>query len=296
MQSRLEEAGRAQELVRRQYSDSRSPSGDEEEIDLLELWGVLKKRGRLILGVTLASMLVGGTSVFLMPPAFESRAVIRVGQIGQAGQGASLAPIERPQDLIQRLGQEYRVGERNPPNPLPRVEAVSAVDRSNPAGLVEIKAHARSPEQSQALLRKVTSDLLEQHRKLFASVVDVQWEERTKLAAAAAEIQEEAHRFTRELESRTTRPSALSALVLLEAARRQSELNALRSQIAQLDLLLSPANTYGTRVIVEPTLRGAPVKPKKALIIALAGTLGLFLAVFLALVGAGRSRAGSRSS
>jgi LPS O-antigen subunit length determinant protein (WzzB/FepE family) len=294
---------------RQQQDHVRGQSSRDEDIDLLDLWQVLEKRKLLILGTTFASAVAASVVAFLMPPTFESRAAIQVGQVAHIGQAgipvdlnqatefrqiekqAEARQIEKPQVLIERLKQEYRVGERNPPNPLPRVESVAAVDRTNLSGLVEIKAHARRSEESQAFLRKVTDDVLQEHRRRFAQIVGLQREERGRLAAVVMEMQEEAARFSRELEKQSTRSDALAALVLLERARRQSELNALRSQIAQWDLLLSPANTYETRLILEPTRPVSPVKPKKALIIVLAGVIGLFLGVFLAFVGASRSRA-----
>lgn len=282
---------------RPQQADFRKPPRNDDEIDLLELWEALKRRRLFILALTLGATLAAAVVVFAMPPTFESRAVIQVGQVaqiwqaGQSGQSMQVWAIERPPDLIERLKQEYRVGENDPPNPLPRIEAVEAADRRNPSAIVEIKAHARTPEEGRAFLRKVTDDLLQQHRKLFVRSISVQREERDRLATAAARIEEDTARFAREIERGASRSNALSAMLLLERSRRLSELSTLRSQIAQWDLLLSPANTYETRLIVEPTLRASPVKPRKALIIVLSGVIGLFLGAFLILVKSSASRA-----
>ncbi len=269
---------------------------DEAEIDLRELWNALKNRKLLVLGLPGSAALLAAVTVFLLPPSFESRAVIQVGQTaqlgqaGQLGQAAYFAPIERPQDLIERLKQQYRVGEEDPPNPLPRVESVAPVDRRNPSAIIEITARARTPEESQAFLRSVTTAVLEEHRRLFTQLVGIQREERNRLMAAAARMEEDAARLSRQLNRPVSGSGALAGLLLLERTQRLSELNALRGQVAQWDLLLSPANCYETRLILEPTRPLSPVRPRKTLIIVLAGMLGLFAGVFLAIAGPGRSR------
>ncbi|HEY8367934.1 MAG TPA: Wzz/FepE/Etk N-terminal domain-containing protein [Thermodesulfobacteriota bacterium] len=273
---------------------------DQDEVDLRELWEAFRRRRLAILATALGSALAAAVVVFLIPPTFESRVVIQIGQVAQVarGVGAQVAfvPLERPKDLVDRLREEHQVDADGVPRPYPRVEAVAAVDDRNPSSIIEITAHGRSAEESQAFLEAVTDGVLGHLEGLFAQYVGVQREERGRLAATVARLEEELVRLDREIESRAARSDPMTAMLVLEKSRRLSELNDLRGQIALWDQVLSPTNTYESRVIVEPTPRPSPVKPRKGLIIVMAGALGFLLAAFGVLFGHAWSRTARRAA
>jgi uncharacterized protein involved in exopolysaccharide biosynthesis len=275
---------------RNREQEHRGAPLSDDEIDLGEVWTKLWRRRRLILAVTITTAAVAGIIAFVIPSVFDSRAVIQIGQIGhiirpdrpEDSVQAQFRYIERPQVLVERLKQAYRVGERNPPTPLPRVESVEPVDRNNASGLVEITARAYSAEEGQAFLRQVTGEVLEHHRTLFRHVTELHRDERVRLAAAATGMREEIARLNKELGRASSKSDAFTALMLMEKARRFSELNALENEILEADLLLSPANSYESRLILEPTLRRSPAWPNRVLIVALTAAAGLFLGMLLA--------------
>ncbi|HEX7125087.1 MAG TPA: Wzz/FepE/Etk N-terminal domain-containing protein, partial [Thermodesulfobacteriota bacterium] len=143
---------------------------DPDEVDLRELWEAVRRRRLVILATALGSAIVAAVVVLLMPDTFESRVVIQVGQVAQVAQGpgasVDFTPLERPRDLVDRLREQYRVDADDAPRPYPRVETVAAVDDRNPSSIIEITAHGRSAEESQAFLRGVTDGVLEHLRGL----------------------------------------------------------------------------------------------------------------------------------
>jgi len=76
----------------------------EDEINLLDYWRVLKKRGRMILGLVLVSVFTAGfMSYFVMTKIYESRASILAPK-ESGGSGASLAAALAASGAAQFLG------------------------------------------------------------------------------------------------------------------------------------------------------------------------------------------------
>lgn len=270
--------------------DRRSPP--PTEVDLAEILTAISTYKGFVFGTVAASIVCAVIVTFIVPPTFESRAVLQVGQVSQVRQVAGTGGIEQalrqnieePHVLAERLRQQYRVTQRVPPIPLPRVASVVALGQGASVPLVELRVHGRTPQESWDFLSRVTVDVQAEHQALLDGLVSVQRRERDRVAMAVEETRRNLTMITSRLEGRARPDDGQSLITLVERSHVLSEMGSLQGRLAVWDMLLSQANTHPTRIVVPATEPIAPVKPRRTLIIALAAAGAFVLSVVVAFV------------
>lgn len=256
----------------------------DDEVSLMELWRVLTKRTGLILSILLMSLIVAGLFIFFTPPVYESRAVLQIGQIGQAGQ------IESPAILVKRLIVQDKTdgGAAETGKARSFIQAASVERNTN---LISITARGPAPRTTQEYLARVIETVMQEHRKLSDFAQKEQQQSLNLLQVRGHEINQAIDAFekdVRALARQSASADVASPYVITAFAQERSRLFELRMQIEQkqrdLHIAMSELQSKPTALIKAPTLSADPIKPRPLLYFALAIGLGLMLGVSSAFV------------
>ena len=255
----------------------------EDEIDLYELFSVLWRRKSFVLGVIFGGTLLAVVYVLVVPKVYRAKAVLmpiektgtprlpaslaflgaELGLGGGTGASASqiLALLESDRlrrilieryDLIQVLFPETDNHSPDINDALESLRGIYSVSQDRKLGTITITADFRDPEKAAWLLEILISTLRE-------ILVDEQIELAEKTIAL----------LERELEG-TEDPLLKKKLYELMAQNIESMVNAKVSR------------NFIFKVIDPPQIPDKHYKPKRRLIVAVAGISSLFLGIFLA--------------
>ncbi len=258
----------------------------EDEISLIDLWRVIVKRKKMIIGSLLLALLLVGAWLAITKPVYESRAVIgigqvgQVGQVGQAGQAGQAGQVETPQLLVQRLKEEYRVkDESEGEQKFPLVKDVKTMEKSLPNG-VEIIAQAYSAQEAQKFLVDVAAKVIKQHQKLFDLARTEQQRQLDSLQNEHDRIEQALALIEHRVSSLVGSEASLAGLLTLQKDLLLQRLPQIEQQQTVVRLAMSELQSRPTVLLRQPTLPINPVKPKPGLYLALATVLGLMLGIF----------------
>lgn len=265
-----------------------------DDINLLDLWQILARRKWWVLGLPLLAVISAVVAVTFMKPQWEAKAAIRVGMVGQAGQaGQAIEPSARIVERMKLKSFEDAVlvqlgllGEKTSEVALFRsglkVKALPNTD------LIELKVRGYSQESAERFALATVGYLQHIHNEMSASTV-----QRTKQLLAQVERELAQTRAERE---KVLQIESLKDKVITEAnfmgnivlanimLKRDNELRGLELAKMSYEEQLDPMRTYPTSYMEKISVSDGPVAPKKALIVLMAGVLGLFfgvMAVFL---------------
>lgn len=287
----------------------------EEEIELIDIFRILWKRRKLILvGTLLLTIGAAGISL-LLPKVYEVSTLLEPGirPIADAnGQIISEMPVVTPDALRENiLGGAYdaRIQKKLniAPKDYPKIKVVTPKNTL----LVKISIESSKPEQALAILNELVSlagsdiqEKLESEKSKIGNeikltqIYDQSLVEKIKLVekqttAVTAKMQDLEKNRERSMASRTT--DAMSVLLYSnEIQNQQIYLNGLQEKLKNLEteaqgssvridnLRLKLSLIKSTSLTKPPSIPDKPVKPKKALIVALAFCLGLMGTMLLA--------------
>ena len=250
----------------------------EDEISLIDLWRVIIKRKKMIIGSLLLTLLLVGGWIAISKPVYESRAVLGIGQVGQVGQVAG--QVEAPQLLVQRLKEEYRVkDESEGVQKLPMIKEVKTMEKSLPSG-VEIIAQAYEAQEAQKFLTDVVVKVIKQHQMLFDIGRTEQQRQLESLQNEHDRIEQALALIEHRVASLVGSEASLAGLLTLQKDLWRKRMPQIEQQQTAIRLAMSELQSRPTALLRQPTLPANPVKPKPALYLALATVLGLMLGVF----------------
>ena len=244
---------------------------EEDEVSLIDLWRVITRRKRLIFITIVIILSLVGIWLLITQPVYESRAVLGLGQVGS---------IESPQLVVQRLKEEYRVKDDSEGELLlPLLSGVKIMDKSLANG-VELAAQAHSAKEAQQFLNSIIITIMRRHLHLF----DLGRVEQQKQMVSLEKHRDAIERGLGTIRERITAlakgDASLAGLLTLEQDRLIQQLPQVEQQIAAVRLAMSELQSSPTLVLRQPTLPVAPVRPKPALYMVLAGVVGLMLGIF----------------
>ena len=287
----------------------------ENEIELIDIFRVLWKRRYLILlGTLLLTLGAAGISMVL-PRVYEVSALVEPGIRPFAdanGQIVNELPVILPEALRETiLSGAYDGAIQKKLDISTAIYPGIKVSTPKNSTFVSISIESTDPEQAKAILDElliqvnndVQSKLGNEKNKIeneiqLAQISDRSISEKIKLIEkqmmdTATKIQE--MEKTRQKSISTRSSDAMSVLLYSnEIQNQQIYLNNLQDSLHSLktatltsvvkmdNLRLKLGMIQSTKVIKPPTIPNHPVKPKRALIVALAGFLGLMGSMMLA--------------
>lgn len=259
----------------------------EDTIDLRELFSVLKRRKKLIWGVTTLFTLLALVYVFVAKPVYEVKAMIEVGQIDEK-------PIDNVNDIKEKLSYEYQVNVMGREIELPRVQSISVPKGSDSILSMDIHGYSNDDAEKyiQTVIQKIETDYKEKtdaytnsQKKLIQFIQD----DIKHNTESLKKMEEAIDTYSQKIVSLKSEDAALAGIYALQVGQKQTELQDLKKYISELKnkeqelkLSITPLMMKPTHIVGEIETLENPIKPKKALIIIVAFITGLMLSVFLA--------------
>lgn len=257
----------------------------EDEIDLYELFLVLRKRYKLIAAVSIISVAAAAVLSFLLPPVYESSFIVRTSVISPAETEKLIAGLnglveeERFQELSERLGIEEAAAEN-----IVSIEAEAP--REKEEHHVEVVIEVLDP----LLIHGLKEGLLKHlnNNKFVRERIALRRESiehlKEEILAKINKIEKLSEDIIGHIEQGRIKDIGFNPIGLDKGVID------LRQKLKDLDNKLELLR--GFEVAVEPVVPREPVRPRKMLNVAVAGVGSLFLGVFLAffMEWAGRNR------
>lgn len=274
---------------------------NEDEIDLKELWKVLLKCKKMIVILTGSITLMAVIYAFMKTPIYEAKAVLEIGSYATNANDNTMTNtmtntnvirwIEAPSTLLKRLEINY-IENKTKENRawLDKITFVKGTQN-----LLELSALGFSKESVSAYLKDIESNIAQRHQKLVDAYVDSVKTKMENLNAQKAELLIEKERLVHELDRKSSHLEkfmkenpAVAAVYSIELNNHAVELKNLKNsiysinnQLNDLSLSISPKNLKLTEFIDGISAKEHPVKPKKALIIAIGLVTGLMFSICL---------------
>jgi len=260
------------------------PYYQDQEIDLVDLWLVLQRRRAVFIGVLLAALAMAIALIVLMPPVYESRAVVQIGHVGGIGKDGGSTPVEQAGVLVERLNEEYRVNDMSEGKREFPLVANVALNKGQ-QDIVTITARAHSVDEAQHYLTTVIGKVQREHEQWLQEAVKQQ---RTRLDLLIDRTTL-AHQHMSALDENIAKLKANNplqvAVLLQEKSKFFQELSSMEQEQAVLNVSVSRLQTLSTRFLREPTTPISPERPRPVLYLSLALIIGVMLgamAVFIA--------------
>lgn len=211
----------------------------EDEISLIDLLLILRKRQKIIYIIFLAVVAVAVLYLMTTVSIYKSITIIEIGQISSTSSTSSVF-IEEPSLVIEKLKLQYMPDGAFEKIEMPVISSIEPKSKSS-ANLLEIIAFSYDQNTGKQRLSDINQALVNRHELLFASSI-------------------------KSIQGR------IKELGLIETDKPYGEIESLKSSI-------EPNRSYNTRVLQKPVSSIGPVKPKKRLILILSCVLGLMLGV-----------------
>jgi len=260
------------------------PYYQDQEIDLVDLWLVLQRRRAVFFGVVLTAIIIAIALIVLMPPVYESRAVVQIGHVGGIGKEGAVTPVEPSGVLVERLNEEYRVNDASEgKREFPMVANV-AINKGQ-QDIVTITARAHSVEDAQRYLATVVGKVQREHEQWLQEAVKQQHTRLNLLIERMALAHQHMQALDESIAKLKMNNPLQAAVLLQEKSKFFQELSSMEQEQAVLNVSVSRLQTLSTRFLREPTTPISPERPRPVLYLSLALIIGVMLgamAVFIA--------------
>jgi len=266
----------------------------EEEIDLYELCLILKKRFKLIAGVFISAILITALISFLLPPVYRGSFIIRVPMIPETQtknifneELNARVPLINPKEAVNLIENLDRLRKEKQIRKLS--DALGISDEKVDA-LVELTANApRDVKDSiEVVIDSRSPVLINDFKDGILGFLNENQYAKTRISLRRASLLS----LREEIKNKISEVEAVRKLVsnqIREDKTKELGFNPIemdKDVIIFKQILRNVENEIklqkGFEIVVEPVISDKPVRPKKALNVAVAGTLFLFLGVFLA--------------
>lgn len=173
---------------------------EEKEIDFLDYLRVLRKRRKMLLGVIVGFFVVSLIISFLLPPVFQSSAIIEAAKIGNA-------PVE--------VSAVSELLFKNPVNPYLKeiaknmnMDAKEVYDLpkrfeiTDRLGYIQITGNGKTPEEVKKLLDTICVLILERQEKLVRYAMEISNNEMATLKDQLVAVKTEVEQLNKKTQQR----------------------------------------------------------------------------------------------
>lgn len=261
-----------------------------DEISLLEIWQVLVRQKKWVIGIPVLALIAAAAVSVLIPPVWEATLVGQVGQVGQQ----LIEPVAR---VVERIKQKPFQSEVLTSAGITNDEANSKANLYRDSikvqmlpntDLIEIKVRGYSREEAKRNAEATLDRLAKLHEPLAKPSIQRLTQQMERVKQKINELQEareslknpQPHKSKADSGNRFM-GSIIQTNLLVQTA---GELRNLEQLELSYEEQLSPLRTYPTSRIDSTYVSEKPVAPKKGLIVVLSGVLGLMVGIFAAFV------------
>ncbi len=289
-------------------------SNEHDEIDLRDIIKVLVKWKRTIIGITIASMLLSGVaSWFFIKPVYQGKVVVAFAAISQLTTSGNtyilkdnidngsqkmsdnvdelvkLAQVDMGkyrqlvtsivvlQRTIEKLGLKDKLDGLK--------EKITIADAKEKNGVIEISVNAQTPELASNIANTLVNQTI-----LYLGEINSR-----KMESLRGTLEAQLTSARKDLDASYTRlkdyqlqsvPAGSTSEIEKnrfdsEVKRNESMVNSLSSKMLELEMYKSLNSAENQVVVLSPAVvPEEPVSPNKKLNVAIAGVLGLMIAVF----------------
>ncbi len=255
----------------------------EDEIDLYELWLKIKKRWRLVFSISIIFVTIACIYSFLSKPVYESSFVVKIPEVVTKVVNIQIITpkeVVKYIDILDKLHKEKRYNDLSnilslDINNVKDIVYITAREIRGTKNAIEVIVGVNNPRLIPTLSKNIVQ-FLNKNPYVFERILS---EKKTlQLQILNIEKRIKALEETRRTINELVKQGKEIHFNPVEIDRTIQELTKqLVETRKQLSLL------KGFEMSVEPIIPDKPAKPKKKLIIAIAGVSSLFLGVFLAL-------------
>ena len=254
-----------------------SHSGRLDEISLFEVWQILVARKWLIIAAPVVTILLGVVYLAVTKPLYECTANILVGQIGKE------ILVQDPTVVVKQLEEKYRLNDTTSLHPIPRLSKITH-DIKNSETIISLKAEDHTADGAKAFLDKVVEEILIEQKRLFEQGRQIKRERLQSLLDQIETFEAYQRQLDQHVESIARQDSAQAAILAVEKGKFLATVPDLEDQLYQLRIEMSELESFPAKLLGEPRLPEQPFKPKRTLVLLLAGLSGLMLAVIGAFI------------
>ena len=235
-------------------------------------------------------VLAAALYLFITKPVYEAKATIEIGKIeGQT--------IESAASLTAKLKTKYHVGDKNIKKEFPYIDSITAPRKLN--NLIELKVLGLNNKDAAAYLDRVVADIITLHQPVLKNYIEKRKEYLSTLSSTIESLEKQLSTIERQINTQKTllRSQAKSGLVkdaflisdilsknIMQVSALQEIISNKREEFSKVQTDLSPFKLKETKQIGKTLTYDHPVKPKKALVLALSLITGVILGVFMAFI------------
>lgn len=244
----------------------------DDEIDLRDIIVVLWNYRKLIVGIFLASVLIGAVISFVITPVYQVQAKISLGNYAaDPDSGQPLMIPEAAREILissdfqeEAWGSGINAGALN----------ITPVENTN---ILQISLETSEPEQGEELLNKLIAQFNERTDEQYERSIELINDDLQRTEIELQEINKSIDQ-TRELLENTSVSQIQQAGLLDTLSRFLEQRDKLLDKKLESEQKLN--SIEGMEVLEKPETSSSPVRPNKKLNIAVAGVLGLMVGVF----------------
>ncbi len=266
----------------------------EEEIDIYELCLILKKRFKLIAGVFISAILITALISFLLPPVYRSSFIIRVPMIPETqmksifNEGLSVrVPLINPKEAVtlienlDRLRKEAQIRKLS--------DALGISDEKIGA-LVKLTANVPSDvkDSIEVVIDVGSPVLINDFKDAILGYLNKNQYAKKRISLRRASLLA----LREEIKNNISEVEAVKKLVNNQIKENQTKelgfnpIDMDKEVIIFKQMLRDVENEIkllkGFEIVIEPVISDKPVRPRKALNVAIAGISFLFIGILLA--------------
>ncbi len=263
----------------------------EDEVDLYELCLIVKKRFKLIAGGVISAVLITVVISFLLPPVYRGSFIIRVPMISEPqafNEGLNTqVPLINPKEAVNLIGNLDRLRKDGQ---IKKLSDALGISDEKIGALVELTANApRDVKDSIEVVIDSTSPVLINDFKdgVLGFLNENQYAKKRISLRRASLLS-----LREEIKNNISEVEAVRKLVrnqIREDKTKELGFNPIemdKDVIIFKQTLRNVENEIelqkGFEIVVEPVISDKPVRPKKALNVAIAGISFLFIGILLA--------------
>lgn len=255
---------------------SPSPEYYDDEIDLRDLILVLWNYRKFVLGIFLASLLIGAVISFAITPVYQVKAKISLGNYAvDPDNGQPLMTPETAREILlssdfqeEAWGHENNAGALN----------IAPVENTN---ILQFTLETSEPQRGVVLLNKLIAQFEEKTKEQYERSIELLNKDLQNTDGELQEINKSiAH--TREILENTSASQLQQAGLLDTLSRFLEQRDKLSERKLKTEQKLN--SIEGMEVLERPEAASSPMRPNKKLNIVLAGILGLMAGIFMAFI------------